>query len=51
MPTQTITAKYVFVPIVGASAIGRFAMNAMSAHPAAAAAAVTVTRAALSIPA
>ena len=48
---QTMTEKYVFVPIVGASAIGRFASTAIRAQPIAAATAVTVTRAALSIPA
>lgn len=51
MPEHTIIAKYVLVPIVGASATGRFAMNAISAHPIAAASAVTVTSSALSIPA
>ena len=47
---QTMTEKYVFVPIVGARAIGRFASTAIRAQPIAAATAVTVTRAVLSIP-
>jgi len=47
---QTMTEKYVFVPMVGARATGKFANIAIKAQPIAAATAVTVTRAALSIP-